>query len=126
MFASERRTLTTFSGVNIEASGKIQFQGGTLDAQYVDIRGGTLSGNGSDPRRQRADRRPGRKSQRDRRAATAHSAVGIGTLSIGGRFANDEAGTIAIDLGGPNAGTQYDRILVDNDAALKARSLSRS
>ncbi len=112
-------TLTTFSGANIENSGKIQIQGGTLNAQYVDIRGGMLSGNGriavgSGPITGQVENHSGTIAPSDLTAGST-----IGTLTIGGRLANDEAGTLAIDLGGPTAGTQYDRILVDNDVAIE-------
>ncbi|HVT27276.1 MAG TPA: retropepsin-like aspartic protease [Lacipirellulaceae bacterium] len=111
-------TLSSFSGANIETAGKIELQSGTLDSQYVDIRGGTLSGNGtiavgSGPIVGQVENHSGVVAPSDRAAGSP-----IGTLSIGGRFVNDEAGTLAIDLGGPTGGTQYDRIQVDNDAAL--------
>ncbi|HEY2250291.1 MAG TPA: retropepsin-like aspartic protease, partial [Planctomycetaceae bacterium] len=113
-------TLTTFSGANIENSGKIQLQGGTLDSQYLDIRGGTLSGTGkvavgSGPITGQVENHSGIIAPSDSTTGSV-----IGTLDIGGRFANDEAGTVAIDLGGPPVtGNQYDRIRVDNDVALQ-------
>jgi hypothetical protein len=109
--------LTTFSGANIETSGKVQLQSGTLDAQYVDIRGGTLSGNGtivtgSGPIPGQVENHSGIVAPSDGAASS------IGTISIVGRFVNDESGTLAIDLGGPTSGAQYDRIVADKDAAL--------
>jgi hypothetical protein len=110
--------LTTFSGANIETSGKVQLQGGTLDAQYVDIRGGTLSGNGtivtgSGPIAGQVENHSGIVAPSDGAASS------IGTISIVGRFVNDESGTLAIDLGGPTSGTQYDHIAADRDASLE-------
>jgi hypothetical protein len=109
-------TLTTFSGANIETGGEVRLQNGTLSAQYVDIRGGTLSGNGtiltgSGPITGQVENHNGVVAPRDGAAPT------IGSLTIDGRLANDEAGTLAIDLGG-TIGTQYDRIVVTGDAAL--------
>lgn len=40
-------SLTTFSGVSIEAGGAIALDNGVLDAQYVDVRGGRLTGSGA-------------------------------------------------------------------------------
>ncbi|MEQ8846222.1 aspartyl protease family protein [Botrimarina sp.] len=39
-------SLTTFSGVSIADGGEIDLTGGVLDAQYVDVRGGRLAGEG--------------------------------------------------------------------------------
>jgi Aspartyl protease len=105
--------LTTFSGINIESNGILQLSGGTLDAQFVEIFGGTLrgsglvtTGSGSIP------------GQVESRGGTVSPGNGIGTLSIEGRFANAEGSTLAIELGGLAAGTQYDQLLVDGGAAL--------
>jgi hypothetical protein len=105
--------LTTFSGVNIESNGILQINGGTLDAQFVEIFGGTLRGSGlittgSGPI-------PG---QVESRSGIVSPGNGLGTLSIEGRFANGEASTLAIELGGLAAGTQYDQLLVDGGATL--------
>lgn len=107
-------TLTTFSGANIEAGGKIELQNGTLDAQYVDIRGGTLAGYGkiavgSGPIIGQVENHSGT-------IAPSSGALAFGVLRIAGRLANDEAGTIAIDIGGPTA---FDFLVVDNDVAIQ-------
>jgi hypothetical protein len=118
VYVASIATLTTFSGANIENSGEIRLQGGTLDAQYVDIRGGKLTGNGriavgSGPVTGQVENHSGIVAPSDGTGGAA-----VGALRIGGRFANDEAGAVAVDLGGP-ATAQYDRILVDNDVALQ-------
>lgn len=105
--------LTTFSGTNIEAKGIVDLQDGTLDAQFVEIIGGTLRGaghikTGSGPI-------PG---QVENRGGTVEPGNGIGTLEITGRFASDAAGTLKIELGGLTAATQYDQLLVDGGVAL--------
>jgi hypothetical protein len=105
-------TLTTFSGVNLEPSGVIELQNGTLDAQYVEVLGGTLRGSGtvitgSGPI-------PGQVENRDGVVAPGN---GIGTLSVFGRFANGTAGTLAMELGGTMAGMQYDQLVVNGAVA---------
>ena len=105
-------TLQTYSGINIELGGAIQLQNGTLDAQYVEMLGGTLSGvgtiaTGSGPI-------PG---QVENRGGTIAPGNGVGELTINGRFANGPAATLAFELGGTSAG-QYDKISVVGDVTL--------
>ncbi len=107
--------LTTFAGVNIEEHGVIQLEGGSLDAQYVEILGGTLAGSGSimtgsGPIDGQVENRNG--------LVAPGVGVGAGTLSITGRFANGHDGALNIELGGLTAGTQYDRLLIDGVATL--------
>jgi hypothetical protein len=104
--------LTTFAGINIEQGGAVQLQNGDLDAQYVELLGGTLAGagtitTGSGPI-------PG---QVENRAGTIAPGNGIGTLAIIGRFANGPAATTAIELGGTDAGA-FDKISVTGGVAL--------
>lgn len=106
-------TLSTFSGTNIEASGKLQLDGGTLDAQYVDIRGGTLTGagtvlTGSGPI----------DGQIENHGGIVAPGNGVGTLDVTGRFANALDGTLAFELGGTTAGTQYDQLIVNGAVTL--------
>ena len=107
--------LTTFAGVNIEEHGTLQLDGGSLDAQYVEILGGTLAGNGSimtgsGPIDGQVENRNG--------VVAPGVGVGAGTLAIVGRFANGHNGALNIELGGLTAGTQYDRLLIDGVATL--------
>ncbi len=106
-------TLSTFSGANIEASGKLQLDGGTLDAQYVDIRGGTLTGSGtvltgSGPI----------DGQIENHGGVVAPGNGVGMLNVTGRFANALDGTLAFELGGTTAGTQYDQLNVTGAVTL--------
>lgn len=83
--------------------------------QYVDVRdGGRLTGAGSIATG---------SGQIDGQVENVSGIVapgnGIGTLAIEGRFANAPGGTLEFELGGPAAGTQYDRIEVDGLAALE-------
>ncbi len=106
-------TLTTYSGINIESIGVVALAGGALDAQFVEIAGGTLRGagqivTGSGPI-------PG---QVENRGGTVAPGTEVGKLEIEGRFASDSAGTLAIDLGGLIAATQYDKLAVDGSVAI--------
>jgi hypothetical protein len=105
--------LTTFSGINVESNGILQLSGGTLDAQFVEVSGGTLRGSGLITTG--SGLVPG---QVESRGGTVSPGNDIGTLSIEGRFATAANSTLAIDLGGVAAGTQYDQLLVDGPAAL--------
>jgi hypothetical protein len=105
-------TLQTFSGINVEAGGAIQLQNATLDTQFVEVFGGTLTGTGtiltgSGPI-------PG---QVENRAGTVAPGDGIGTLTIDGRFASGPLATTSFELGGTSAG-QFDLISVVGDVAL--------
>jgi hypothetical protein len=106
-------TLTTFSGVNIEPGGVIELRGGGLDTQFVEIFGGTLRGSGSI--QTGSGPIPG---QVENRSGTVAPGVGIGTLHIEGRFASGADGTLAFELGGTTAGTQYDQLIVEGAAAI--------
>jgi hypothetical protein len=106
-------TLTTFSGVNVESNGAITLQNSTLDAQFVEIIGGTLRGaglvkTGSGPV-------PG---QVENRGGTVAPGNGVGTLEIDGRYANSFDGTLAIELGGLAPGTEHDQLIVHGGATL--------
>jgi hypothetical protein len=111
---SPASTLFTFSGTNIEAGGKLQLDGGTVDAQYVDIRGGTVTGfgtikTGSGPI----------DGQLENHGGIVAPGNGVGKLTLEGRFANAVDGTLAIELGGTTAATQYDQLVVNGVAALE-------
>ena len=106
--------LTTFAGINVEEFGILQLEGGTVDAQYVEIMGGTLGGigsikTGSGPI----------DGQVENRGGVVEPGVGLstGAISIQGRFANSHDGTINIGLAGVLPG-QFDRLLIDGTAAL--------
>lgn len=107
--------LTTFTGINIEKFGTIHLEGGTLDSQYVEVMGGTLSGSGSiatgsGPIDGQVENRGG--------VVAPGNGAATGTLAIRGRFANAHDGALNIDIGGTTAGAQYDRLLIDGTVAL--------
>jgi hypothetical protein len=105
--------LTTFSGINVESNGIVQLSGGTLDAQFVEIFGGTLRGSGFVTTG--SGLIPG---QVESRSGTVAPGNGIGTLTIEGRFANATGSTLAIELGGLDPGTQHDQLIVQGPASL--------
>jgi len=107
--------LTTFTGINVEQFGALHLEGGAIDAQYVEVMGGTLSGSGSistgsGPIDGQVENRGG--------VVAPGNGSATGTISIRGRFANAHDGVVNIDLGGTAAGTQYDRLVIDGTAAL--------
>ena len=106
-------TLTTFSGVNLKTGGEIKLAGGTIDAQFIDMRGGILGGSGtiltgSGPIAGQVENRDGRVEPGD----------GIGTLNIEGRYANTVSGILAIEIGGTTPGTEFDQLIIDGDVSL--------
>jgi hypothetical protein len=106
-------TLTTFGEARIESGGRIELGGGKLDAQFVNIDGGVLAGEGevfvgTGPIHSPVRNISGRIEPGDP----------IGQLMIDGDLSQLEGGTLAIDLGGTVAISQYDRIEVDRFAFL--------
>jgi len=107
------QTLTTFAATNLEAGGELRLVEGTLDTQYLEILGGTLSGEGliktgSGPILGQVENRSGKVSP----------GIGIGSLEIAGRFSNGMDGTLAIEIGGLVAETMFDVLVIDGTAAL--------
>jgi hypothetical protein len=107
--------LTTFTGINVEQFGALHLDGGAVDAQYVELLGGTLSGSGaiatgSGPIDGQVENRGG--------VVAPGNGTATGTLSIRGRFANAHDGAVHIDLGGTAPGAQYDRLVIDGTAAI--------
>jgi hypothetical protein len=106
-------TLSVFGEARIETGGQIELGGGTLDAQFVNIDGGTLYGEGevfvgTGPIHSPVRNISGRIEPGDP----------IGQLTIDGDLSQQEAGTLAFELGGTVAISQYDRLAVDRFAFL--------
>ena len=106
-------TLTTFSGINIETNGIISLDNATLDAQFVEVVGGTLQGAGQI--NTGSGLVPG---QVENRGGIVAPGNGVGTLDIEGRFASDSSAALEIELGGLTAATQYDQLQVEGGVAL--------
>lgn len=111
-------TLTVFGEARIDTGGVINVAPtGRLDAEVVNIQGGTLAGSGtvfvgSGPVNGVVRNLSGRVAPGD--FGTAGS---VGLLTITGDFSNLDGGTLAIDLAGTSA-AQYDRIAADRFAFL--------
>jgi hypothetical protein len=105
--------LTTFSGVNIEPFGAVQLVNGALDAQFVEILGGTLTGSGSI-----ATGSGPIAGQVENRGGIVSPGIGIGTLTISGRFANGEDASLNVEIAGVTPGTQHDQLVVDGAVTL--------
>ncbi len=106
-------TLTTYSGATLETGSNLQLLGGTLDAQFVEVFGGTLTGNGVV--------KVGNGTivgQVENRGGVVAPGDGVGQLTIEGRFSNATDSLLQIELGGANAGSQYDQMLVDGPVTL--------
>jgi hypothetical protein len=107
-------TLTTFGETRIAAGGQIQIQNGAqLDAQFINIEEGTLSGGGeifvgTGPIHGAVRNLAGRIEPGD----------GIGRLSITGDLSNLAAGTLAMELGGLTPETEYDVLELERYAFL--------
>lgn len=106
--------LTAFSGATATEGGAIVLQQATLDVQYVDVRGGTLAGDGlvqtgSGPIPGQVENVGG---------VVAPGADGVGVLTIDGRYSNRTAGVVQIDIGGLTPGTQHDQLVITEVAAL--------
>lgn len=105
--------LTTFSGATIEEGGVVLLQDGTIDAQYLDIRGGTLTGEGS----VRTGSGPivGQVESINGMIAPGD---GVGSMEIDGRLSLGGEATLQFELGGTAAGSQYDQLVVTDSVAL--------
>lgn len=107
-------TLTTFGETRIEAGGRIAVnEGGKIDAQFINIEGGTFTGSGdvfvgTGPVNGAVRNLSGRIEPGD----------GIGKMAITGDLSNLVDGTIAFDLGGLLAESEYDQIELDRFAFL--------
>jgi hypothetical protein len=117
-------TLTSFGEILVEDDGRLHLastgvESGRLDAQFINLRGGVLSGEGTifvgaGPVNG-AVRNLGGRIEPTRGAP---SLLPVGKLAITGDLANLNGGTLAFDLGGTMAGTQYDQITLSRFAFL--------
>ncbi|MDA0657389.1 MAG: aspartyl protease family protein [Planctomycetota bacterium] len=107
-------TLTTFSGINVETGGRLHLSGGRVDAQYVEVLGGELSGSGT----VEVGNGP-IIGQVEIRGGTIAPGDGIGALTISGIFATSADSTMRFELGGNLPSTGYDQLIVDHTASLQ-------
>ncbi len=111
--------LTTFSGTNVEPGGVLHLNGGTVDAQYIEIaQNAMLAGHGSI--RTGSGEIAGQVENQRGVVAPGQTATGggVGQLSILGRYSNGENGSLLMDLGGITPGAGYDQLAIDGPASL--------
>ncbi|MEM9353330.1 MAG: retropepsin-like aspartic protease [Planctomycetota bacterium] len=104
-----RATLTVFADVEINAGGTLHLGGGGLDAQFVQIEGGSLTGDGE----LMLGSGPLSGSVRNEAGVVAPGdPLGdvFGRLDVLGDYSQGELGTLEIELGGTIAGTQFDQV----------------
>jgi len=102
-------TLTLFADLEIHNGGRVHLEDGGIDAQFVQMEGGALSGSGtifvgSGPINAAVRNEGGVISPGDTEGNP------IGTISISGDLGLGAGGTVAIDLGGTTAATEYDQL----------------
>jgi len=107
-------TLTTYGEALIKQGGRIELAGGKLDAQFVNIEGGALAGEGdifvgTGPFFGQVRNLAGRVEPGDP----------IGELRIDGDYSQQQTATLAIDLSGTTQVTQYDHLQVGRFAFLQ-------
>ena len=103
-------TLTVFADLTVEDNGRLHFSGGKLDAQFVQVDGGVLSGSGdifvgSGPIHTAVRNGGGVVAPGD------PSGNSIGLLAIDGDFAQSAPGSLQIELAGTGTpGVHYDHL----------------
>jgi aspartyl protease len=109
-------TLTTFGESRIEQGGGILLENGRLDAPFINIEGGTLAGTGETF----VGTGPVSGVVRN---LSGHIEPGdpIGKLTIIGDLSNQQEGTLAFDLAGISAETEYDQLAIERFAFLGGR-----
>lgn len=107
--------LTTFSGMTIEEAGVVELQDATLDVQYVDVRGGRLTGDGVI----RTGSGPIAGQVESTHGVVAPGVDGVGTLTIEGRYSNGNEGVLEIELGGLVPNGEHDQLVVEGPVSLE-------
>lgn len=107
--------LTTFSGTTVLENAFVELAGGTLDTQYLDLRGGALVGDGlvttgSGPIDGQVEVVEG--------GLVAPGDGAAGRITVEGRYSQSENGTLEIGLGGIVAAELHDQLVVDGTASL--------
>ena len=107
-------SLTSFADITVKQDGELQLNGGHVDAQYIDISGGTLSGDGTIFVGSGPITGTVRVEAGGRISPGGNLGNEIGTLDItGGDLGISSDGVVAIDLAGLVAGTSHDQIIID-------------
>ncbi|MCA9234985.1 MAG: retropepsin-like domain-containing protein [Planctomycetales bacterium] len=105
--------LTAYSGINIEAFGAVQLEGGRLDAQYVEVgENALLSGNGT------IDTGSGPIPGQVENIRGTVALGASGALEIVGRYSNGDDATLEFLLGGTTPGVDFGELSIEGPAAL--------
>jgi hypothetical protein len=109
------QTITTFGETRIEQGGTISLLDANtkLDAQFINLEGGVLRGNGT----VFVGTGPVNGAVRNL-GGRVEPGNGIGRLNITGDYSNLDEGTLAIQLGGTTSVTQYDVLAMTRFAFL--------
>jgi hypothetical protein len=109
------QTITTFGETKIEQGGTISLNGANtkLDAQFINMEGGVLRGNGT----VFVGTGPVNGAVRNL-GGRVEPGNGVGRLNITGDFANLDEATLAIQIGGTTAVTQHDVLAMTRFAFL--------
>jgi len=106
-------TVTVDSGTDLTETGYLQtsgstiLMGGSLSGGAISISGGSLSGSGVI-----------NANVTDNAQVIPGGAGAAGLLTINGNYTQTAAGALDIELGGANAGSQYDQLAVSGTASL--------
>src|SRR5262249_2704391 len=97
----------TVSGVYTQTDGTTTLENGTLVAALVDLKGGYLNGYGT-------------VQGNVQNAALVHVGTvdATGLLTIDGNYTQTAAGTLALRIGGPLVGAEFDQLQVTGTAKL--------
>lgn len=93
------------NAATIGNNGTVMLSGGTLEATSLNINDGSLRGAGN-------------IVAAISNAGTVAPGASAGQIDITGTYTQSAAGTLAIEIGGPAAGAQYDRLAVSGAATL--------
>ena len=96
----------TFDNVFTQTAGFTILNGGSVSsANGLNIQGGTLKGTGT-------------ITGNVFNGSTVAPGLSPGTLTVNGNYSQTAAGTLAVELNGLTAGTQYDQLVVNGSVAL--------
>ena len=110
-------TLTAFADLEVEQHGNLRLEGGHVDAQYLTLMGGTLSGEGTIAVGGGVTTGSVRVDAGGR-LAPGFEGDPVGIIQVDGDLVISPGGTLSFDLGGLTAGTEHDQLVVERFAFL--------
>jgi hypothetical protein len=97
----------TVLGTYLQSAGSIELAGGTLGVGLLDLQGGVFGGSGTL-----------NGNVRNAAVVSPGTATASGVLTINGQYTQTVTGTLRLDIGGPQAGTDYSQMVVNGLATL--------